>query len=168
MNGLCLLKPLNATGWLLPPYIIFKGKNKQEGFFDKNVRIKGMWINTSNNGWIINSIAHDWLKNHFIPYINLWIKGRYHLLILDSYGSHLTAGFTAACSENNIIAVYMLVYSSYLCQPLDIIVFSPPKTAYEANIGERSRKGLHIVDKYDFLSGFGSARIKIFNNLQWI
>lgn len=36
------IETINTEGWCLPPYIIFKAKNKQEGWFDLYVQIKGM------------------------------------------------------------------------------------------------------------------------------
>ena len=89
-----------------------------------------MQISTSENRWTTDSITLDWLKNHFIPYINLYIVGRYYLLILDGHGSHFMPEFDAACSKNHIISVCMPAYSSHLCQPLDVAVFSPLKKAY--------------------------------------
>ena len=109
------IETINAEGWCLPPYIIFKAKNKQEGWFNSHVQIKGMRINTSENRWTTDSITFNWLKNHFIPYINLHIVGRYCLLILDGHGSHLTPEFNAACSKNHIISVCMPAYSFHLC-----------------------------------------------------
>jgi hypothetical protein len=35
----------------------------------------------------------DWLINHFIPFTNSHIIGRYRMLILDGYRSYLTAEF---------------------------------------------------------------------------
>jgi hypothetical protein len=52
------------------------------------------------------------------------------MLILDGHRSHLTAEFDQTCMENNIILVCMLLYSSYLLQPLNISCFTVLKRQY--------------------------------------
>ncbi|EED24197.1 conserved hypothetical protein [Talaromyces stipitatus ATCC 10500] len=51
------------------------------------------WALPSDNGWTTDQIGLEWLKTHFIPYINDRTMGRYRMLILDGHGSHLTAEF---------------------------------------------------------------------------
>jgi hypothetical protein len=108
-----LIEAVNSTGWALLSYIIFKAiKYSQEGWFES---LPSEWrINISDNGWTTDKIGIDWLINHFIPYMNNCVMGRYRMLILDGYGSHLTAEFDRICTENKIIPICMLLYSSHL------------------------------------------------------
>jgi hypothetical protein len=39
---------------------------------------------------------------------------RYHLLVLDGHGSHLTREFDRICKEHEVILVCMLAHSSHL------------------------------------------------------
>jgi hypothetical protein len=60
--------------------------------------------------------------------------GKRRLLLLDGYGSHLTARFIAFCLDENIDLVYLLLHTSHLLQPLNVGVFSPLKRALSAEI----------------------------------
>jgi hypothetical protein len=66
----------------------------------------------------------------FIPSTSSRRKGRYRLLILDGYNSHLTPHFDQIYVENDIIPICMLAHLSHLLQPLDIGYFRVIKRAY--------------------------------------
>ena len=67
--------------------MIFKGKVFIESWFDG---LPGDWrFEVSPNSWTSDEIGLRWLKKLFIPSTSR-TKGIYRLLILDSYGSHLT------------------------------------------------------------------------------
>src|SRR5436305_1574197 len=101
------IETVNAMGWALPPFIIFKGKEKQLGWFEGNAHIPGQRIETSDNGWTTDDIGIDWFQNHFIPHTSGRTKGKYRMLILDGHGSHKTAQFDEICTQTNIITVCM-------------------------------------------------------------
>ena len=70
------IEAVNSTGWALPSYVIFKAiKYSQEGWFD--TLLDDWRINISDNGWTTDKIGMDWLINHFIPYTNSRVMGRY-------------------------------------------------------------------------------------------
>ena len=62
------IETINATGWALPPYLIFKGKVFIESWFDD--LLSNWHINISPNGWTTDQIGLSWLKDHFIPLTN--------------------------------------------------------------------------------------------------
>ena len=112
------IETINATGWALPPYLIFKGKVFIESWFDD---LLSNWrIDISPNGWTTDQIGLSWLKDHFIPLTNSRITGDYRLLILDGHGSHLTPQFDQICEQNKIIPICMPAHASHLLQPLDL------------------------------------------------
>jgi hypothetical protein len=154
------IETISAAGWVLPPFIIFKGENKRLGWFEN--AIPGQRIDTSPNGWTTNDIGIDWLQNHFIPTTASLTKGVYRLLILDGHGSHLTAQFDEICAKNNVITLCMLAHSSQYLQPLDVACFGPLKRFYGRLIEKRSRLGYHHIDKFDFLTAFPKARQEAF------
>ncbi|EEA21528.1 transposon, putative [Talaromyces marneffei ATCC 18224] len=151
------IEATNSTGWALPSYIIFKAtKNVRVGWFED---LPDDWrINISDNGWTTDQIGLEWLKTHFIPYINDRTRGKYRMLILNGHGSHLTAEFDRICTENNIIPIYMPPHSSHLLQPLDVGCFVVLKRYYGQHIEQRMRHGFNHVDKMDFLMAFPQAR----------
>jgi hypothetical protein len=84
------IESVNATGWALPSYIIFKAKTYyQEGWFDT---LPDNWrLDISNNGWTMDEIGIKWLTKLFIPITNMHIKGTHRMLLIDGHGSYLTA-----------------------------------------------------------------------------
>ncbi|EEA20812.1 hypothetical protein TMatcc_000803 [Talaromyces marneffei ATCC 18224] len=155
------IEATNSTGWAIPSYIIFKAKkNVRLGWFDD---LPSDWrIDISENGWTTDQIGLEWLKTHFIPYINGRSMGSYRMLILDGHGSHLTAEFDRTCTENNIIPICMPPHSSHLLQPLDVGCFAVLKRHYGQQVEQRMRHGFNHIDKLDFLMAFPQARTEAY------
>ena len=151
----------SATGFVLPPCIIFKSTTYQQyAWFDD---IPDDWrIEISQNGWTTDDISLRWLEKLFIPATNRRTQGKYRLLILDGHGSHLTPQFDRLCSENDIIPICMPPHSSHLLQPLDIGCFAPLKRAYGGMIEAKARCNINHIDKLDFLAAFPKARTEAF------
>ena len=151
------IESVNAMGWALPSYIIFKAKAYiQEGWFDT---LPDDWrLDISDNGWTTDKIGMRWLTKVFIPIINACTTGRYWMLILDGHGSHLTPEFDHACTENHIIPICMPAHSSHLLQPLDVSCFAVLKQQYGQLVEQRMRLGFNHIDKHDFLMAFPTAR----------
>jgi hypothetical protein len=153
---------INASGWALPPCVIFKGKVYIESWFDGLP--KDWRFEVSPNGWTSDEIGLRWLERLFIPSTSSRTKGKYRLLILDGHGSHLTAEFDQICEKNDIIAICMPPHSSHLLQPLDIGCFAALKRAYSRLIESKARARINHIDKLDFLEAYPSARIKAFKS----
>lgn len=156
------IETINASGWVLPPVIIFKGKVLIKGWFDD---LPYDWrFETSPNGWTTDEIGLRWLQKHFIPATTSRTHGKYRLLILDGHGSHLTPKFDQVCKENNIIPICMPAHSSHLLQPLDIGCFAPLKRAYGRLVENQMRLGFNHIDKFDFLAAYPIARVEAFQS----
>jgi hypothetical protein len=151
------IESVNASGWALPSYIIFKAKTyHQEGWFDT---LPDDWrLDISNNGWTTDEISMKWLTKLFIPMTNARTTGRYRMLVLDGHGSHLTPQFDQTCTENHIIPVCMPPHSSHLLQPLDVSCFAVLKRQYGQLVEQRMLLGFNYIDKHDFLTAFPTAR----------
>ena len=92
--------------------MIFKGKVFIKSWFDG---LPEDWrFEVSPNSWTSDEIGLRWLEKLFIPSTALHTKGIYRLLILDSYGSHLTPKFDAICEQNKVIPICMLAHLSHL------------------------------------------------------
>lgn len=154
------IEAISASGWALPPCIIFKGKVFIEGWFHS---LPGDWLfEVSPNGWTSDEIGLQWLQKIFIPSTITRTKGKYRLLILDGHGSHLTPKFDEICSQNDIIPICMPAHSSHLLQPLDIGCFAVLKRSYGQLVETKMRLGLNHIDKLDFLEAYPHARIEAF------
>lgn len=145
---------------MLPPCIIFKGKNYIASWFDD---LPSDWrIETSLNGWTTDEIGIRWLQKLFIPATTTRTQGKYRLLILDGHGSHLTPQFDQICEENDIMPICMPSHSSHLLQPLDIRCFAVLKRLYSRLIESQTRLGHNHIDKLDFLESYILARQEAF------
>jgi FtsZ-binding cell division protein ZapB len=153
-----IVEAVNATGWALPPLIIFAGK-QQQASGHQNPAIPAEWaIAMSQNGWTTDEIGMIWLEKVFNKYTKERTKGTYRLLVLDGHSSHLSAEFDYYCTENKIIPVCMPAHSSHLLQPLDVGCFSPLKKHYGKLIENLMKNGLNHIDKADFLDIYPTAR----------
>jgi hypothetical protein len=151
-----VVESIGASGYALPPYMIFKGKKFMLRWFD-DIQ-KGWAINHSPNGWTSDDIGVDWLQKHFIPHTISQTKGKYRLLVLDGHGSHLTAQFDKICAHNNIIPICMPAHTSHLLQPLDVGCFAVLKRSYGSRVAEYTRLGINSIEKDDFIDIFPKAR----------
>jgi hypothetical protein len=84
-------------------------------------------------------------------------------LILDSYSSYTIPEFDLFCSENNIITECLLLYISYILQPLDVACFGLLKTAYRHLVQDLTRRSIFYIDKADFLGMYQQARTAIYS-----
>lgn len=133
------IEAISASGWALPPCIIFKGKVFIKSCFDGH---PGDWhIEVSPNGWTFDEIGLRWLQKLFIPSTTTSTKGKYRLLILDGHSSHLTPKFDETCSQNDIIPICMPAHSPHPLQPLYIGCFAVLKRSYGQLVETRMRLG---------------------------
>ena len=140
---------INATGWSLPPQIIFAAVNHQSLWYCDLP--ENYILSVSKNGWTTDELGIEWLKKVFEPSTAPRTMGRYRLLILDGHGSHATAEFDRFCMEKRIIPLYMPPHSSHLLQPLDVSCFSPLKHLYGQQVQQKIQKGILSIGKEDFL-----------------
>jgi len=82
-------------------------------------------------------------------------------LVLDSHGSHTTAEFDRYCAKNNIITLYMPLYSSYILQPLNVSCFAVLKKVYGQLVESYIRVGINYINKLNFLALYQQARVTI-------
>jgi hypothetical protein len=106
-----LIAAINAMGWAIAPYLIFKAKNHDASWYPD---LKPQWrIGVSDNGWTTNDIGVAWLR-HFVEQIKGWRVGSHVLLILDGHKSHKSLPFQDLCEENKIITLCMPPHSSHI------------------------------------------------------
>ncbi|KAI7975922.1 hypothetical protein EIK77_009204 [Talaromyces pinophilus] len=153
---------VGSTGKVVPPLIIFKSGSNQAEWYKHPILPPDWSITHSPNGWTSDELGLQWLERIFEPNTRPNTVGASRLLILDGHSSHLTPGFDQACKRFNIIACCMPAHSSHILQPLDVGVFSVLKRLYGAAVESRIRKGIHHVDKVDFLEMLYKVRIETY------
>jgi hypothetical protein len=152
------IEAINATGWALPPMIIFKGKLHLSSWYH-NPDIPIDWtLAVSDNRWTTDKLGLTWITDVFEPNTAARTVGKYRLLILDGHSSHATPEFDQFCENHSIITLCMPPHSSHLLQPLDVGCFSPLKRGYGRRIAENIILGIDHIDKVEFLSIFREAR----------
>jgi hypothetical protein len=145
---------INAQGWSLPPYLIFKAKEFNASWFQDLP--SGWRIGVSPNGWTSNEHGLEWIK-HFHQHTVQKTVGVKRLLVLDGHDSHLTSEFQEFCSQHNIITLCMPAHSSHLLQPLDVGCFGPLKKAYQHQMQRLISYQYFHITKEDFVPEFQAA-----------
>ena len=128
-----------ASGYSLPPMVIFKGKHFNEAWTTGLPDTQQFQI--SDNGQTLDEIRLRWLQKIFLPLTFSRTKGKYRLLVLNGHRSHLTPKFDEICYQNDVIPIYMLAHSSHLLQPLNIGYFTILKRAYRKCVKNVMRTG---------------------------
>lgn len=110
---------------------------------------------TFPSGWINGNLYLKWL-DHFIKCSGASIDHKV-LLILDNHESHMTLQAWEMCRQNGVV-VSLPPHCSHKCQPLDLAIFGPLKSAYYKRCGEwlKMNPGKRIT-QYEVYSTFGEA-----------
>jgi hypothetical protein len=150
-----LIECISTSGRLLPPWIIFKGKQHQKAWYNslKKGGNPDGFIALSENGWTDNELGLQWLKQCFEPQTrSLHGSSKYRLLIFDGHASHIATQAIQFCIASNIILLCLPPHATHLLQPLDVGVFLPLATAYRKGVQAKTRYGfVYSIDKVDFL-----------------
>lgn len=152
---------ISATGRSLHPLVIFKGKSVQQQWFKTTLKeFKGWEFTSTENGWITDDTALEWLQKVFIPQTAPLDPSEVRLLVLDGHGSHTTTEFMWECFSNNIQLLFLPPHTSHVLQPLDLAVFSPLKTSYRKQVGFLNLlTDSTPIGKRNFLRCYYKARI---------
>jgi len=140
------IEAVNASGWALPPMVIFKGKIHMASWYQNE--LPHTWlIGVSDNGWTTDELGYTWLRKLFESYTAQRAVGKYRLLVFNGHSRHATPEFDHFCQENSIITLCMPPHSSHLLQPLDVGCFSPLKRYCGQQVAEIMAAGVNHVDK---------------------
>jgi hypothetical protein len=84
-----VVKTTNAMGWSIPLMVLFAGQVYLGSWFQNADIPRDWWIRTSPNSWTSNEIGVKRLQKYFEPHTTHCMVGKYRLLVLDGYLSHL-------------------------------------------------------------------------------
>ncbi|KAI1001771.1 hypothetical protein K3495_g6434 [Podosphaera aphanis] len=131
-----IIECISATRKALPPRVIYKGINVQQQWFLLDMTSYDSWkFIATENGWITNTTAVEWLKEVFLPLTAPGDPQEKRLLIVDGHGSRETTEFMFMYFQNNLNLLFLPSHKSHVLQPLDQSVFGPLKTAYRKQLG---------------------------------
>ncbi|KAI1001647.1 hypothetical protein K3495_g6554 [Podosphaera aphanis] len=93
-----IIECILATGEALPPLVTYKAINVQQQWTPLDMTSYASWKCTATeNGWITNTTAVEWLKEVFLPLTALGDPQEKRLLSVDDHGSHQTTEFMCMC-----------------------------------------------------------------------
>lgn len=121
-----LIETVSTDSFLLPPYIIFKGKIQQAIWHNTFKKLGESYgrVALSENGWTDNELGLEWL-NHFDQHTKGRAQGEYHCHILDGHDSHINTAIIELAIQKKIILLCLPPHTTHLLQPLDVGIFGP-------------------------------------------
>lgn len=150
---LTVLACTGASGYAIPPYIIFDrltwNPNLAEG------EVPGSLYGLSKTGWIDSELFHLWFADHFLNYVP---HCRPLLLLLDGHSSHYCPSFIKLAAEKGVVVYVLPPNTTHITQPLDKGCFSPLKNAWSQVCHDfRCKNPGRVVSRYDFSRLFSKA-----------
>ncbi|RXW17484.1 hypothetical protein EST38_g8369 [Candolleomyces aberdarensis] len=156
-ENITVIVTICADGSDLPPAVIFKGKTYRTSWRQNNP-LKAS-LGHSEKGWTDGEIGVEWMKE-FDRQTKAKANGRRRLLLVDGHNSHYTAGFLRHAQDNNILVLCYPSHSTHIYQGLDVVIFSPLKTAWTEAWDEYERRTGQKVNKQCFLEVYANAHMK--------
>lgn len=109
---------------------------------------------------------NDQLVLKWVKLFEKWSRNRrvrgWRLLILNGYTTHGTREVIEFYDAYNILIFYILPYTIYLCQPLDVRVFQQYKHWYGKAVSRAYTTGCTDHGKMEFLNTIHSVRLLTF------
>lgn len=159
-----LVEAVSAAGRVIPPMIILKGKCHMAKWYDESVEMDDeALIAVSDSGYTNDELSLAWIE-HFELQTRDYRVGRYRILFLDGYGSHLTYRFIQHADEHDILLIAFPPHTTHILQPLDVVVFQPYKHYHAKAVAEAVRLGFFDFKKLDFLGCLSGVRRKTFKS----
>lgn len=149
---------------MIPSLVIFKGENLQTTWISKDMETSWKFA-CNTKGWTSNKIGDEWFPECFEKATSAKANDKKRLLICDGHGSHISTKTIAFCMQHDIELLLMPLYSSHLCQPLDVGVFNSLKHAITNEMDNIMRYGITTIKKFEWADTYRLARPKAFTKL---
>ena len=125
----------SASGSLMPPYTIYKGKNLYDNWTKGGPTGAGYGV--SKSGWMETANFEAWFTTMFVPAV---AKNKKPVLLLfDGHNSHISYPTVKMAMENNITILCLPPHMSHRLQPLDVGFFRPFKTLWRDELKSWAR-----------------------------
>ncbi|GFO08331.1 hypothetical protein PoB_003483600 [Plakobranchus ocellatus] len=118
----------SASGKVLPPCVIYKGKNLYEAWSTGGPA--GACYTTSEKGWMEDAQFLDWFTKLFLTNTRD-VSDKSRVLIFDGHLFHLSHALVQRAKENNVILLRLSAHLTHLLQPFDRAVFRPVKLKWQ-------------------------------------
>jgi hypothetical protein len=117
--------PYVNTGEVLPPFIIYNGKNFLQRWMEDAP--SNILFSMSKSGWIEETNFSEWFDKVFMSAVKSLLDTGPVFLLLDSCTSHHSIPMLQSARENGIIIYCLPPHATHILQPLDVCLFSPLK-----------------------------------------
>lgn len=115
----------NAAGRLTPPLLIFSGKRLPNQI--QHILPNEWHVDMSESGWMTSDIFFKYISKVFYPWLEKSDITTPIILFVDGHVSHRSLKLSEFCSEKKIVLVSFIPNATHICQPMDVVVFSPLK-----------------------------------------
>ena len=148
-----ILGCVSASGHVIPPMVVFSGKNFNHMLSDGEV--PGTFYGTSKSGWMDQELFSSWFTLHFLQHA---VSSRPLMLILDGHSSHFTLDLVKSAAEHDVIIFRLSPHTTADSQPLDTTCFGPLKTFWSQGCRDYmlANPG-RIITKFQFSHLFAEA-----------
>lgn len=119
----CLLG--NAAGKQTPPLLIFSGKRLPNQI--QHILPNDWHVDISDSGWMTSDIFFKYISKVFYPWLEKSGITTPIILFVDGHVNHRSLQLSEFCSEKKIVLVSFIPNATHICQPMDVVVFSPLK-----------------------------------------
>ena len=141
----------SASGQILPPYFVFKGKRASPELL--NGSLPGTKMAMSESGWSNGRVFQQFLSEHFLQHIPQRTANEHVILLYDGHKSHISSSLVSWASERNIVLFVLPAHTSHALQPLDVGCFGPLKRAYNSACQNFMRENIgRVISRYDVCS----------------
>ena len=148
----------SASGKIMPPFPVFKGKNLYAQWTRNGPPNAG--YSCSPSGWMHDSNFESWFVSVFVPSVK--DIARPVVLLFDGHNSHLTYKTVKLAQENGILLICIPPHTSHRLQPLDVAFFRPFKMIWEDELKNWARTSKYRpVTKAVFLTLLKAAWSRI-------
>lgn len=155
-TNITVLACVSASGYVMPPMVIFNRKNLTPEL--TRGEVEGTIYGLSSSGWIDSELFSDWFLKHFLEYAP---TSRPLLLLLDGHSSHYCPEFIRQACDTGVIVFCLPPHSTHVSQPLDASCFHALKSYWdEACDHYMSKNPGKIVTVYNFTELFATAWYK--------
>lgn len=131
----------SASGALMPPYTVYKGKHLYSQWTQGGP--KGAGYGCSQSGWMHDFNFISWFKTMFVKAVAKEEKPL--LLLFDGHNSHISYDLIEMAKSHGIILFCLPPHTSHRLQPLDVGFFAPFKTVWRSQLKDWARMTNHMA-----------------------
>lgn len=130
-ENITVLAVCSASGVVLNPMIVFKGKNMQQSWFEDKA-LPNTYYGKYENGWMETDTFAEWF-DYFVNFVT----DRPLLLLPDGQLTHVSIQVIRQAIEENIVLLKFPLHVTDVMQPLDVSCFRLLKHLWEKRLHQR-------------------------------